>query len=54
VKLYSIAKASKVMGIDRGTINKAIEKGQIKAVEVGKRKWISEKELERLTEAKNE
>jgi len=45
---YSIAKAARVLGLDRQTVIKAIEKGQIGAIELGSRKWIPKKEIERL------
>lgn len=46
---YSITKAAKVLGLDRGTVNRAVKQGQIKTVEIGKRKLIPQKEIERLT-----
>ncbi len=49
VMFYSIAKAARVLGLDRQTVIKAIEKGQIGAIELGSRKLIPKKEIERLT-----
>lgn len=46
---FSITKAAKVLGLDRGTVVRAIEKGQIKTVEIGARRLIPQKEIERLT-----
>lgn len=46
---YSITKAAKTLGLDRGTIVRAIEKGQIKTVEIGARRLIPQKEIKRLT-----
>ena len=46
--LFSIAKTARALGVDRHTVIKAIEKGQIDAIELGSRKWIPKKEIERL------
>ncbi len=48
--LYSIPKAAKTLGLDRQTVVRAIEKGQIKAVEIGARRLIPQKEIKRLTD----
>ena len=46
--LYSVPKAAKELGLDRQTVIKAIEKGQIRAVEISNRKLIPKREVERL------
>lgn len=46
---YSVAKAARVLGLDRQTVIKAIERGQIGAIELGSRKLIPKKEIERVT-----
>jgi len=46
--LYSVPKAAKELGLDRQTVIKAIEKRQIRAVEIGSRKLIPKREVERL------
>lgn len=46
--LYSVPKAAKELGLDRQTVVKAIGKGQIRAVEIGSRLLIPQKEIERL------
>jgi len=46
--LYSIPKAAKTLGLDRQTVIKAVAKGQIRAVEIGSRKLIPKREVERL------
>ena len=50
--LFSIAKTARALGVDRHTVIKAIEKGQIDAIELGSRKWIPKREIERLTHEK--
>ncbi len=49
---YSIAKAARVLGLDRHTVIKAIEKGQIGAIELGSRKLILKREIEKLIHEK--
>jgi len=46
--LFSVAKTARVLGVDRQTVVKAIGKGQIRAVEIGSRLLIPQKEIERL------
>lgn len=46
--MVSLRHAAKTLGLNIITLNKAIDKGQIKAVRIGSRLRIPEAELERL------
>jgi len=49
-RTYSIAEASKLLGIHRLTLSAAIRRGEIPALRVGRRVLIPSQALERLLE----
>ena len=47
-KLISLAEAARRLGLGRGAISTAIERGQVETVELGARRYITEDEFSRF------
>jgi excisionase family DNA binding protein len=47
-RMYNLAEAAKLLGIDKATLRKAILSGQVKGVKIGSWLRVPEAEIERL------